>query len=222
MQTLRFDSCSRAGNKSLPKRSFSVTQSLQISLCTPLRERHRLFNWHGCQLGLIQMHQISAQPALRSENNRFHRRHPAIQRSGNLGITHALVVAQYERTLVVVRQPVQLFPHVPLRFLAKHLRKRRRRARIRHRAQVISHDHRAPFTLPPPQFINAVAPCDLTNPGPQRMLRILLVEHQMQFQENLGRGIFRVLRPPKEASTDLQDVLVVSSINGAQNFRRSL
>lgn len=95
--------------------AFSPRSQRAVAPVVPCRAVHKFFV-------RPMRHQISSQPGLRSENNCFHRRHPAIQRLGNLAITHSLVVAQYERTLVVIRQPVELFPHVPLRFLAKHLR----------------------------------------------------------------------------------------------------
>jgi hypothetical protein len=99
------------------------------------------------------------------------------------------------------------------------LRERRRRYAVRNNAKIIPVDARIFFPLPPAQLIDAMPASHFANPRAKWVLGIFLLENGVQFQEHLGCGIFGVLWAVKKAATDLQNMMVVGNVNGAQDFR---
>jgi hypothetical protein len=100
----------------------------------------------------------------------------------------------------------------------QNLEDRRRSGNVREGAKIISGDNPALFALAPAQFVNAMPTCHLTHPRAKGIFLILFLEDRVKFQEDFRRGILSVFRVPKEPTADLQDVGIVSRMNGAQNL----
>ncbi len=60
------------------------------------------------------------------------------------------------------------------------------------------------------QFINAMPPRHLRNPGPKGARVIFLFQHCAQFQKNFSCSIFRIFGPTEEPPADPQNVAVVT------------
>ena len=67
------------------------------------------------------------------------------------------------------------------------------------------------FSLSQP--VNAVAPCHLRDPRAEGQGFVSLVQHPVQLQKDLRRGILGVLRPPKKPPADPQNVLIMGRVD---------
>ena len=74
--------------------------------------------------------------------------------------------------------------------------------------------------FPPPasQLVKAVVPRNLTEPGAERRLLILLVQDSAKLQENLSGSVFGIFCLPKISPANPQNVLVVGRETLAQEF----
>ena len=175
----------------------------------------QLLKWtvSSCAFCGTDLPPIAAQPIFCPEDNGFDRREAAVERAGDLGVTHPPVVAEHKWNPIVIRQAIQLFPHLAFCFLVQNLGERRRSGNVGDDAKIISIDDREFLEFLPAQFVNAMPACHLTHPRAEGMLLIFFFEDSVQFQEDFCRGILSVFRLAKEPTADLQDLRIVSGID---------
>ena len=156
---------------------------------------------------------IAAQAVFCPEDNGFDRREAAVERAGDLGVTHPLVVAEHKWNLIVIRQAIQLFPHLAFGFLVQNLGERRRSGNVGDDAKIVSIDDREFLEFLPAQFVNAVPTCHLTHPRAKGIFLILFLEDNVKFQEDFRRGILSVFGLAKEPTANVQDEGIVRGMN---------
>jgi hypothetical protein len=68
------------------------------------------------------------------------------------------------------------------------------------------------------QLVNAVVPCHLGEPGAERHHLIPLIQHSVEFQEDLSGSILGVFPLAKISPANLQNVTIVRRVTFSQRF----
>jgi hypothetical protein len=133
-----------------------------------------------------------------------------------LGITHAVVVAQYEHNSVFFREARQGSSDSTLSLVAKNFGERGRCGMVQEAVNIDFLQRGALLVFPSSQFVDAVVGCYLRNPRAERHHLIFLVQHSVELQEDFRSGILGIFKLTKKLSADPQNVAIVRDVEHSQ------